>query len=536
MNVHSFIGEIILSIEKGEIIYRIYLECGRNRNMKRLAFVLEKVFGVLFATFLIGVVVSAFHGAKNYDKNLIWKICCAIVILFFIFIVCSVVDLSKECSKKEVYKNVVSIFTLSWCIHMLIIWAVGQYTEQFSDFANALALSQNSFPLTEAPDHYRIFSNWALYPLYLKLIQALFGQGEFSGIFVNAILCAVSSTLIYILCHLGIKDDRIGYLAAVIYTFWPSHLLYSVILTPEFLNIFLTLFFGCCMYMTINHYNKKIVYLLTCLSAVTLALSGFFKSIDKVILIALSIMTILSALKEDYKIILKSSNRNALYKKILIMVIFVGSYIVSNKLIFAGLDYSYGEVVNRNPTAHFVYIGLNPETYGIWNENVSKVYEDNVINCNYDYDAASDLTYQRLKKEIKEKGYLTAAYFENKFLTVWENNAETYWVNETIKDESPFLRKPEWFFSFGVITQIFWLTICFILCIEGLFLLIWSDNNRMIICLILFGFACLMLLTEVQARYKCVMYPILSILAADGIIRLNNVLKTMWKKKRRHTN
>lgn len=492
---------------------------------------LEKIFAIFFTVFSIGMTASAFYEVSNYEKNLTWKISFVIVVLFFVYVACCTVDLLKTCTRKEGYKNAVSIFVLSLSVHLLIVWAVGQYTEQVSDFASALALSQKSFPLTEVPDYYRILSNWALYPLYLKLIQELFGSGAITGIIFNAVLCAFSSTFIYVLFHLGgVKSDRIGYLAALIYTFWPSHLLYTDILTPEFLNIFLTLLFGCFIQMAVNHYNEKIIYILTGLSALILALSGFFKSIDKIILIALGITFILSLLKGNYIQFLNCGEKGTLYKNITIVAVFAGSYIISNQLIFAGLDYAYGEVINRNPTAHFVYIGLNPETYGTWNEDAWNVYKDNVIRCNYDYDRASDLTYQRLKEEIKQKRHLEPAYFKKKFMVTWENTAETYWAIETIKEESPFIKKPDCFYLVGIFAQNFWVIICSFVCLEAVFLLLYSDRFYFFISLILFGFACLMFLTEVQGRYKCVMYPILSILAADGLVRINDVLKTIYQK------
>lgn len=175
----------------------------RKEEMKRLAFVLEKIFAIFFTVFSIGMTASAFYEVSNYEKNLTWKISFVIVVLFFVYVACCTVDLLKTCTRKKGYKNAVSIFVLSLSVHLLIVWAVGQYTEQVSDFASALALSQKSFPLTEVPDYYRIFSNWALYPLYLKLIQELFGSGAITGIIFNAVLCAFSSTFIYVLFHLG---------------------------------------------------------------------------------------------------------------------------------------------------------------------------------------------------------------------------------------------------------------------------------------------------------------------------------------------
>lgn len=365
--------------------------------MKQLGFVMEKVFNIIFIIFSAALVLCSFHGTSNFSKNLFWSISCLIVILFFVSIVCYVLNLPKEPSGGERVKNVVGIFALSLCIHLVIAWGIGGWTEQISDFADALALSKKSFPLMETPDHYRIFSNWGVYPLYLKFIQELFGYGTFTGIVFNAILCASSSMLIYILGIGEFDNQNVGYLAALIYTFWPSHLLYLIILTPEFLNIFLVLLFFCCIQTALNNQQGRFHYAMICLSAAILSFSGFFKSIDKIVLIALGIILILSFLKGKS---LKWENKSK-KKLVLAILLFVSSYILSGKMIFAGLDYAYGEAVNRNPSAHFIYIGLNSKTFGTWDEEVGELYTKNVIKCSYDYQRASELTYQQLKKEIK---------------------------------------------------------------------------------------------------------------------------------------
>ena len=55
-----------------------------------------------------------------------------------------------------------------------------------------------------------------------------------------------------------------------------------------------------------------------------------------------------------------------------------------------------------------------------------------------------------------------------------------------------------------------------------------SDKHYMLIGLILFGFALLLLIIEVQGRYKCIMYPIMSILAAEGLTKILTFFNLMF--------
>lgn len=86
----------------------------------------------------------------------------------------------------------------------------------------------------------------------------------------------------------------------------------------------------------------------------------------------------------------------------------------------------------------------------------------------------------------------------------------------------------------NMLTQNFWIVICLCVCVEAIYLFMRSNSHIMCICLILFGFACLMMISEVQGRYKCVMYPIISVLAADGIMQLVGMLKNAYPKWRRY--
>lgn len=472
--------------------------------------------------FSVCLVICSFRTAGIFEKNSFWNMACISVILLFVIMTYHAYILAEGIKLKGGGYNAAAaavVFLLSLCVHLAVAWAIGQHTQQISDFGNALELSRGDFPLTETPDHYRIFSNWGIYPLYLKLIQELFGYGAFTAIVLNALICAVSSMLIYILCRLGFQDERVGFLGALIYTFWPSHLLYSVILSPEFLNIFLTLLFMVLLEMLIGRYHKRSVYGMTCLAAVVLSLAGFFKQIDKIILIASGIMFVILILQKKFLICKKT---------FLILALFAGCYILSGKLIYAGLDYAYGETVNRNPAMHFIYIGLNPETYGVWSDEVFHVYPQNVKDCNYDFKQASDLTFTRLKEEIAEKKHLQFPYFAEKFRTAWADNSEIWWVDVTLRDDSAFLKKTHWLDQMSIFTQNFWMVICILICAEAVFLFVNPRERYMYMWLILFGFACLLTLSEVQSRYKCVVYPVLSILAADGIVKLLKLLKNVF--------
>lgn len=203
-------------------------------------------------------------------------------------------------------------------------------------------------------------------------------------------------------------------------------------------------------------------------------------------------------------------------------------YIITNKLIYIGLDYAYGTAVNRNPSMHFIYIGLNSQTSGTWNEEVGGVYINNVMNYNYDFHKASDVTRSTLLNEIKEKKYLTPTYFGHKFEIGWADNSEIGWTDSSLTDNHPLIKKGSWLNTGYIFTQSFWMLLCLLVCIDSIYIFIKPDYHRSFLCMLILGFTILMLLIEVQARYKCVLYPYISILASDGLHQIMLTIKNSF--------
>lgn len=214
-------------------------------------------------------------------------------------------------------------------------------------------------------------------------------------------------------------------------------------------------------------------------------------------------------------------------KYIKAILAFLAVYFMFSKLIYAGLDYAYCTTVNRNPSVHFIYVGLNPQTCGTWNEEAGMLYMNNAIKYNFDFDKADEVTFETLISEIKEQKYLNCLYFKEKFETAWGSNSEIDLVEWSLMDEHPFLRKSTWLSFWSVISQGFWVIMSLLICIGGIYALYEMDEFRIFLYLLIIGFSVLMLFIEVQPRYKCVFYPYLAILASDGINQLKITSKTL---------
>ncbi|MDE6883030.1 MAG: hypothetical protein K2P48_07940, partial [Lachnospiraceae bacterium] len=162
-------------------------------------------------------------------------------------------------------------------------------------------------------------------------------------------------------------------------------------------------------------------------------------------------------------------------------------------------------------------------------------YTKNAIESGFDFDEATSLTFQRLRQQIEEKDYLTSAYFVEKFKIAWADlSSELWWTDYSLKEDGSFLMKERWSWQMINITQSFWVLICFFICIDAFFLFKKTEKYHLVICMLLFGFALLLVISEVQGRYKCVIYPYMSILAAEGIERVTSFTSSVLQKVLHH--
>lgn len=400
------------------------------------------------------------------------------------------------------------------CAYIIII-SIGIDTNQVSDFNTAFLNSKEEVPNV----WYRIFSNWLLYVKYLQV----FVSTPLTGIVLNALLTAASSVLIYSLMLLYGFKTRVAIMASLIFIFWPAHLFYIILLSPEFVNIFLVLVaLNLFKLAAIKLENKYISWPLFMAASAVLAVGGFFKSIDAIALIAIGIVALLNVLQHS-----TNDRPVRLYWKryAAVLLIVIVSFFISKHGIYAYLDSYAGAKVNRDTTPHFIYVGLSPFTNGSWSREAANVYEIYVKENNFDFDAAKKLTYEQLSSEIKEHKNITLSMLNAKMDRAWSNNAYLYFVNQTINnDKASAMNRDYWLDNYSPMVQLYWMGVCILTTIGAVATVFVKKGNDLLLfsSLIVFGFALVLLFIENQPRYKCVLYPYMSILAACGLESLRN--------------
>ena len=193
-------------------------------------------------------------------------------------------------SKVEEKQRGQAIFLISFAVNLMVVFLMGQNTIQIYDYQSAFKTSFQAFG--EFAERSVIFPNWAMYPIVLKFFHMLFGANELTGITLNAVMVSASASMVYDIVRHFIPE-KTAVLAATLFAGWPSFVQYIIMLSPEFVFIFLMCFSAELAYRAYSDRNMLCKCVFAAMAATVLAFSNFFKNVVPVILIALAIVSFL---------------------------------------------------------------------------------------------------------------------------------------------------------------------------------------------------------------------------------------------------
>lgn len=389
---------------------------------------------------------------------------------------------------------------------------------QISDFALAFYNSQRDIPIYE--NYYRIFSNWGMYSLWLRGVAKIFGLGVNIAVISNTLLNVFSSILIYYIC-LSIKSNRnysTAILAALLYGLYPANFFYVTLLSPEHVFIFTMLVGLLCLQCAYNIPLKlPIRIFLISISAVIISFSGFMKAIDKIVVISLGITLLLMLLSSTHmRREAKAWFQNVVKLGLLYGMVFLSVYISSTYAFYEVLDYYVGYQVNRNPSLHYMYLGLNSRTQGAWSPEEGGNYGRICEEVNYDFQKVNQQVGRQLLNDIRDNHHITLLFIYNKLKTAFEGQNYMAFVEDSIAPEKADQVK-NLLGQVAPFMQLYYLFVGLLGTIGVADLYKRKNTPFLICCLYVFGFILLMILSENQPRYKVVIYPALSMLAAYAI-------------------
>ena len=188
-------------------------------------------------------------------------------------------------------------------------------------------------------------------------------------------------------------------------------------------------------------------------------------------------------------------------------------------------------------TPHFLLVGLNTQGEGQISEGtLSREYYQYYLDNGQDTQAAKQHAYSLLKKDWKENKIEVPKLFIKKAIWAWQDDViPAIYLGNCIDEKGK--QSHASLFSWLIettpeVSQAYYLLIM-LLSFVGVFSYIKKHTvsyDIEFIELIVFGFFCLLMLSEAQSRYKCLIMPYVCILSTMGISAIMNAIVERKKK------
>lgn len=435
-----------------------------------------------------------------------------------------------------VYPLCLLLFAL--LLNLTVIFVMGQNPAPLSD---PLGAWNSSFQKGEELGRYfRTNASWFMYSRVLRAMHLISSSIVMPRI-LNALMHTFTVVVLYYIILICSNNFQMATLISCIYMLWPSHLFYLIVYTPEHLNIFFSILAVLLFLLAYNKldvstpslkpYLKKFLFFV--LSALALSLANAFKSIGIVYIIALLILVLVGNINAIKPRGSKGIMAVIKHKFTIGLIVFFISYFLFTQLLFLFMDFSLGVPVNRSTSSYFITTGLNKDSGGTYNVKIGEKYTKYTIENNYDYGTTNKQMWKDFFSNKENLESLDLEFFAKKFMIAWRSIGYLFLTNSHMQPEgenTQILNRDYWNAGVYPIAQVFYVFVAIGLVAGAMYA--WKKDERTVIfysCLVIFGFALLLLLSEVQTRYKCVVYPYMAIVSGYGIYNILMRLKCKFK-------
>ena len=417
---------------------------------------------------------------------------------------------------RPVYFYIIILILLCFVVRLICTL----YFNDFIQVSDYLRAYQNSISLDFSANYYRSAVHWLLYPNILHYVFLIFGESQLTLSLFNTIVSCLIVTLIYLITYKISNNKKMSFFISLLYVLLPSSILYISFASPEYIGMLLyclcILFFILLLQIKDNCKLYKLI-LLSLLTGVTLSISNFFKGISIILLISILIIFIIDFIKKKFYL-------KQFLKDIISIIIISVTYIVFNALIYSVCDRITGNNVTRNAMAAYLWVGLDSSNNGTYNERIYEKYNEYLENYDYDFEKVNKIVYSNLKKDITSHYSYYPKLFVNKVAIAFKNDstiANWLYYSNGEKQKGLF----EILYKISDIYYIIMLIFLFVglydifkarLKLEYLFLYIF-----------LLGFTFVILLGEVQGRYKFIIMPFFIILSGYNLYEYFKKIKSI---------
>lgn len=496
----------------------VYLNLYESEKLKVKNFKNKiNIMSLFYISMIIPVIIIIINAIKTLFLMFnIYKLIIAIILLIICAFI-SVLLIRKKQFKNKTYLYPLILIVISIIIQsvnlILISGSITQISDFYIHFNNAVA---------ETPNFANAFHfyHWVLLAKVFRVASFIFGGTQISAIVFISFITLINVMLVYYLALLIFKKELYAFISGLIYSLWPSVILYQNIFSTEHLAItfiLLSIVLFLILEKGINKRAKANSLILAIMIGVILAILKFFKPVAIIIIIAIFIYNFI------YKVFF-TRIRTINYFKICCLLSILVFYNFTSILIFNYIDNVVGKRVNRNPTSFYIYMGLSPtnERLGLYSGDIVNKYMNYVDEFNGNFNLVEKALYTDLKKEYKDNYNAFFAIIKNKFKNTWyDDTTILWWVNASINTPEQLLIERELFLKIAKCCSQLYYIVVMILFLVGISSCAFNSqksNYFFLINLFIVGVSLLLLIGETQGRYKVITYPFIAIVVTKGIL------------------
>lgn len=353
------------------------------------------------------------------------------------------------------------------------------------------------------------FSSW-IYQLgftyYEALLIKLFGNHISILKLFNILFSLGTSLIIFSIAKKGFNEFS-ARTAALLYTFYIPNIIYSSVLTNQYISTFL--FFLGLYFLVVKGLSAKYSWIFI---GLLIGLGNIMRPLGSFYLLGIGVFVLI------YKIwpLRKKESLNYTIKLIgICMIYLIVQQIVSYGLIFSGL--SHKPLSNQEPYWKFA-VGFNYQSNGAWN-----LKDQNFVSKFKLGEARNKAEISLIKERLQNKK-MVAKLFVHKFTTFWgDPDASAYWsmgghykpsLQQSVTKYERLLFIASCFFALGTI-----------------FLIRKANLLASFLSILLGGYAAIHLMIEIQTRYRFDILPVLFILMGFGCYGFNQFVKKIRTRK-----
>ena len=463
------------------------------------------ILKVLFATLILGssLLMISFAKGSNIGTLIILALYAGTIFLIYKIIKFNSINLSNK---------IIMIMMIG--LTLRILWLSNVNTQPYSDFETlynaSIALINNDNTLFTGVNYIARFPHLSYMIVYMAVIMKLFGQAVLTIKIGNLIFSIITMYLIYKVSSEVFEQENLTLVSLGISSVFIPMITYIGVLATE--NIAIP-FYLASIYYFLRAIKGGISVKLLIISGLLLGIGNLFRMVAVIVLIAYAMYIIIF---ENKNIIVKIRGTIVIISMFIIVTV-SGSFLLKS--------FGITEVhlwKGREPAITNILKGSNIKSFGRFNEEDATMPD----KYNYDYDKVKEVAIDIIKERLTTTSPIRLGiFYSGKFIGQWSQGdmSGISW-SESGSEKLGIINSGNYR---GVVQFIYMIII--LLSFISLFNTkrIFGENQIInLFYIILCGYGCFYLITEMQGRYAYIVCWLFIIFATSGIEKIMDYNKS----------